>query len=115
MWFLVAWPCVGLGWPRPTHGSLILQRPLVANLAGDGLAGRLSQIGGPLDDQASALVSEDGIVPVCVTRVACQRPQRLAEGARMGLDVSAVRAMYPALADGYAYLDGAAGPSFPRR
>ena len=26
----------------------------------------------------------------------------------MGLDVSTVRAMYPALADGYAYLDGAA-------
>ena len=34
----------------------------------------------------------------------------------MGLDVSAVRAMYPALADGaYAYLDGAAGTQLPRR
>jgi cysteine desulfurase family protein (TIGR01976 family) len=31
----------------------------------------------------------------------------------MGLDVSAVRAMYPALADGYAYLDGAAGTQLP--
>ena len=33
----------------------------------------------------------------------------------MGLDVSAVRAAYPALADGYAYLDGAAALSCPRR
>ena len=31
----------------------------------------------------------------------------------MGLDVSAVRAVYPALADGYAYLDGAAGTQLP--
>jgi len=31
----------------------------------------------------------------------------------MGLDVSAVRAMYPALGDGYAYLDGAAGTQLP--
>jgi cysteine desulfurase family protein (TIGR01976 family) len=31
----------------------------------------------------------------------------------MGLDVSAVRAAYPALADGYAYLDGAAGTLLP--
>ena len=31
----------------------------------------------------------------------------------MGLDVSAVRAVYPALADGYAYLDGAAGTQVP--
>ncbi len=31
----------------------------------------------------------------------------------MGLDVSAVRSMYPALADGYAYLDGAAGTQLP--
>jgi len=31
----------------------------------------------------------------------------------MGLDISAVRAMYPALADGYAYLDGAAGTQLP--
>ncbi len=31
----------------------------------------------------------------------------------MGLDVSAVRAMYPALSDGYAYLDGAAGTQLP--
>jgi cysteine desulfurase family protein (TIGR01976 family) len=31
----------------------------------------------------------------------------------MGMDVSAVRAMYPALADGYAYLDGAAGTQLP--
>ena len=31
----------------------------------------------------------------------------------MGLDVSTVRAMYPALADGYAYLDGAAGTQLP--
>src|ERR1700758_2342971 len=31
----------------------------------------------------------------------------------MGLDISAVRAMYPALADGYAYLDGAAGTQTP--
>src|SRR5919108_2252350 len=31
----------------------------------------------------------------------------------MGLDVSAVRSMYPALADGYAYLDGAAGTQVP--
>jgi cysteine desulfurase family protein (TIGR01976 family) len=31
----------------------------------------------------------------------------------MGLDVGAVRAMYPALADGYAYLDGAAGTQLP--
>src|SRR5580692_3574091 len=31
----------------------------------------------------------------------------------MGLDVSAVRAAYPALADGYAYLDGAAGTQVP--
>src|SRR6516165_6438604 len=31
----------------------------------------------------------------------------------MGLDVSAVRAAYPALADGYAYLDGAAGTQLP--
>jgi cysteine desulfurase family protein (TIGR01976 family) len=35
------------------------------------------------------------------------------EEQRMGLDVSAVRAMYPALADGYAYLDGAAGTQLP--
>src|ERR1700749_4210645 len=35
------------------------------------------------------------------------------EDYRMGLDVSAVRAMYPALADGYAYLDGAAGTQVP--
>ena len=31
----------------------------------------------------------------------------------MTLDVSAVRAAYPALADGYAYLDGAAGTQLP--
>jgi cysteine desulfurase family protein (TIGR01976 family) len=31
----------------------------------------------------------------------------------MALDVSAVRAAYPALADGYAYLDGAAGTQLP--
>jgi cysteine desulfurase family protein (TIGR01976 family) len=31
----------------------------------------------------------------------------------MGIDVSAVRAAYPALADGYAYLDGAAGTQVP--
>ena len=31
----------------------------------------------------------------------------------MGLDVSAVRAAYPALADGYASLDGAAGTQLP--
>src|SRR6204780_1922073 len=31
----------------------------------------------------------------------------------MGLDVSAIRAAYPALADGYAYLDGAAGTQVP--
>src|SRR5437773_1626664 len=31
----------------------------------------------------------------------------------MGFDVRAVRAMYPALADGYAYLDGAAGTQVP--
>src|SRR5215472_8141122 len=31
----------------------------------------------------------------------------------MGLDVSAIRAAYPALADGYAYLDGAAGTLVP--
>src|SRR5438034_10812287 len=31
----------------------------------------------------------------------------------MGLDVAAVRAAYPALADGYAYLDGAAGTQVP--
>ncbi len=31
----------------------------------------------------------------------------------MALDVAAVRAAYPALADGYAYLDGAAGPPVP--
>src|SRR5437763_347254 len=31
----------------------------------------------------------------------------------VGLDVSAVRAAYPALADGYAYLDGAAGTQVP--
>jgi cysteine desulfurase family protein (TIGR01976 family) len=31
----------------------------------------------------------------------------------MGLDVSVVRAQYPALADGYAYLDGAAGTQLP--
>jgi cysteine desulfurase family protein (TIGR01976 family) len=35
------------------------------------------------------------------------------EEQRMGLDISAVRAMYPALADGYAYLDGAAGTQLP--
>ena len=32
----------------------------------------------------------------------------------MGFDVAAVRAAYPALADGYAYLDGAAGTQVPR-
>lgn len=32
----------------------------------------------------------------------------------MGFDVNAVRAAYPALADGYAYLDGAAGTQVPR-
>src|SRR5690242_8468934 len=37
-----------------------------------------------------------------------------AKGVRMGLDVSAVRTMYPALAGGYAYLDGAAGTQLPR-
>src|SRR4051812_42000393 len=31
----------------------------------------------------------------------------------MSFDVSAVRATYPALADGYAYLDGAAGTQVP--
>jgi cysteine desulfurase family protein (TIGR01976 family) len=31
----------------------------------------------------------------------------------MGLNVSAIRAAYPALADGYAYLDGAAGTQVP--
>jgi len=31
----------------------------------------------------------------------------------MGLDVAAVRSLYPALADGYAYLDGAAGTQVP--
>jgi cysteine desulfurase family protein (TIGR01976 family) len=31
----------------------------------------------------------------------------------MGLDVSGIRAAYPALADGYAYLDGAAGTQVP--
>src|SRR6202042_85504 len=31
----------------------------------------------------------------------------------MALDVSAIRAAYPALADGYAYLDGAAGTQVP--
>ena len=31
----------------------------------------------------------------------------------MGFDVGAVRAAYPALADGYAYLDGAAGTQVP--
>ena len=31
----------------------------------------------------------------------------------MTLDVAAVRAAYPALADGYAYLDGAAGTQVP--
>jgi len=31
----------------------------------------------------------------------------------MKLDVAAVRACYPALADGYAYLDGAAGTQVP--
>jgi cysteine desulfurase family protein (TIGR01976 family) len=31
----------------------------------------------------------------------------------MGLDVSAIRAAYPALADGFAYLDGAAGTQVP--
>ncbi len=31
----------------------------------------------------------------------------------MGIDVSAIRAAYPALADGYAYLDGAAGTQVP--
>src|SRR5215831_10078617 len=49
-----------------------------------------------------------GAVPI--TTNLASRP---AEGARMGLDVSAVRAAYPALADGYAYLDGAAGTQLP--
>ena len=31
----------------------------------------------------------------------------------MTLDVPAIRAAYPALADGYAYLDGAAGTQVP--
>ena len=31
----------------------------------------------------------------------------------MAFDVAAVRAAYPALADGYAYLDGAAGTQVP--
>jgi selenocysteine lyase/cysteine desulfurase len=31
----------------------------------------------------------------------------------MTFDVTAVRAAYPALADGYAYLDGAAGTQLP--
>jgi len=31
----------------------------------------------------------------------------------MGFDVDRVRAAYPALADGYAYLDGAAGTQLP--
>ncbi|BCB86243.1 hypothetical protein Psuf_035560 [Phytohabitans suffuscus] len=31
----------------------------------------------------------------------------------MAYDVSAVRATYPALSDGYAYLDGAAGTQVP--
>ena len=31
----------------------------------------------------------------------------------MAYDVAAVRAKYPALADGYAYLDGAAGTQVP--
>ena len=33
----------------------------------------------------------------------------------MTFDVKRVRAAYPALADGYAYLDGAAGTRSPRR
>src|SRR6185437_6769514 len=37
---------------------------------------------------------------------------RYPEGS-MGFDVGAVRAAYPALADGYAYLDGAAGTQVP--
>ena len=32
----------------------------------------------------------------------------------MPFDVTRVRDMYPALADGYAYLDGAAGTQVPR-
>jgi selenocysteine lyase/cysteine desulfurase len=32
----------------------------------------------------------------------------------MAFDLAAVRAAYPALADGYAYLDGAAGTQVPR-
>src|SRR4029450_218938 len=34
-------------------------------------------------------------------------------GAPVGWDVGRVRALYPALADGYAYLDGAAGTQVP--
>ena len=41
------------------------------------------------------------------------RAVRTGRSLGMGLDVSAVRAMYPALADGYAYLDGAAGTQLP--
>src|SRR5947208_16010414 len=37
----------------------------------------------------------------------------LGGAAVMTLDVGAVRAAYPALADGYAYLDGAAGTQVP--
>src|SRR5947207_15605605 len=37
----------------------------------------------------------------------------LGGAAVMTLDVAAVRAAYPALADGYAYLDGAAGTQVP--
>jgi cysteine desulfurase family protein (TIGR01976 family) len=39
-------------------------------------------------------------------------PQQVVVG--MGFDVARVRALYPALADGYAYLDGAAGTQVPR-
>src|SRR5688500_15858352 len=40
-------------------------------------------------------------------------PQRGA-GGRVSFDVGRVRALYPALGDGYAYLDGAAGTQVPQ-
>src|SRR5215470_11913478 len=48
----------------------------------------------------------------CASRAAS--PEASPGGAAaMTLDVPAIRAAYPALADGYAYLDGAAGTQVP--
>src|SRR4030095_16732054 len=47
-------------------------------------------------------------------RVRAAQPRRRTRGEAMTFDVGRVRGLYPALADGFAYLDGAAGTQVPQ-